>query len=229
MASGTWGKAVSQGLISDIQTGVFVQGTKLPPERALMARYSVGRNTLREAVHGLVALGMLEVRAGVGTTVRMVDGAHALDRSVAGALFHEAAVDDLLEFRLLLETDAAARAAERAEAPDHAAIREALADYQDAVRLGTAIYEKDVAFHRAIANATHNAIYVKVIDTTAQLLIGAMREADRAPGDIAAAAQEHALVAHHILLGDSAAAEHAMRTHILAGNERRYRGKASAD
>ena len=41
-----------------------------------------------------------------------------------------------------------------------------------------------------------------------------------------ARAEEHALIAHHVLLGDPAAARNAMRTHILAGNERRLMGIA---
>ena len=66
--------------------------------------------------------------------------------------------------------------------------------------------------------------YLEVIDMSSQLFMGAMRAADRAPGDVLKAAQEHALIAHHVLLGDAAAASKAMRAHILAGNERRTMG-----
>jgi GntR family transcriptional repressor for pyruvate dehydrogenase complex len=59
---------------------VFKPGQKLPPERELMTRHAAGRDTIREAVQGLGALGMLEVKAGFGTTV-----SRAGDRRPRGA------------------------------------------------------------------------------------------------------------------------------------------------
>ena len=207
----------------DLNSGAFKQGDKLPTQIELMTRYSAGRNTVREAVQGLVALGLLEVRAGFGTTVCRIDGQAVMARTVSATTLDEAAMDDLLEFRLLLEGEAAALASERAAATDHEAIRVALADYQDAVRRSEAVYSHDVAFHRAIADATHNRLYVGVIDTSSQLFQKAMQAADRAPGDIFEAAAEHALIAHHILAGNGESARAAMRDHIVAGNNRRLR------
>jgi GntR family transcriptional regulator, transcriptional repressor for pyruvate dehydrogenase complex len=207
----------------DLNTGMFKQGDKLPTQLELMTRYSAGRNTVREAVQGLVALGLLEVRAGYGTTVCRTDGQAVLARTMSAAKLDEVAMDDLLEFRLLLEGEAAALASDRASAGDHDAIRAALADYQDAVRRSEEVYSHDVAFHRAIADATHNRLYVGVIDTSSQLFQQAMQAADRAPGDIFEAATEHALIAHHILAGDGVSAQKAMREHIVAGNSRRLR------
>src|ERR1700690_846440 len=142
------GQEVAERLRSDLTNGVFQPGQKLPPERELMTRYSAGRNTVREAVQGLVALGMLEVKAGSGTTVSRADGRAAIARSVAGRPLDEAALEDLVEFRLLLEGEAAALAAKRATPEDLALIREKLAAYQDAVRRSEEVYAHDVAFHR---------------------------------------------------------------------------------
>src|SRR5258708_40240060 len=114
----TLGQEVAERLRRDLAEGLFKPGEKLPPERELMARYSVGRNTVRQAVHGLVALGMLEVKAGSGTTVARVDGRTALARAVAERPMDESALQELVEFRLLLEGQAARWAAERAEPGD---------------------------------------------------------------------------------------------------------------
>jgi GntR family transcriptional repressor for pyruvate dehydrogenase complex len=221
MAHQKLGQEVAERLRSDLTKGVFKPGEKLPPERQLMTRYNAGRNTVREAVQGLVALGMLEVKAGYGTTVSRADGRVAIARSVADRPLDEAALMDLVEFRLLLEGEAAALSAQRASTEDLALIREKLAAYQDAVRRSEEVYAHDVAFHRAVSSATHNSFYLEVIDMSSQLFQGAMRAADRAPGDLLKAAEEHALIAHHVLLGDSDAAAKAMRAHIVAGNERR--------
>jgi len=215
---------VAQRLLDDITAGVFEQGSKLPPERELMERYEVGRNSLREAVQSLAATGVLDVRAGAGTTVQMINGSAAITHSFTAAMLQDAAVGEILELRVLLEVDAAARAAERAEEAELQELRTALAAYQDAVRRDEGdLYARDVAFHRAIAAGAHNRLYLSVIDTTAQLLERFMRAAHHRPADVKAAAQEHALIAHHVLLGDAAAAADAMRTHLLASNERRNR------
>ena len=221
MAHQTLGQEVAERLRGDLIGGVFKPGEKLPPERELMTRYSAGRNTVREAVQRLVALGMLEVKAGYGTTVSRPDGRVAIAHSLTGRPLDEAALVDLAEFRLLLEGEAASLAAQRATPEDLALIREKLASYQDAVRRSEDVYAHDVAFHRAVSSAAHNSFYLQVIDTSSQLFQGAMRAADRAPGDIVKAAEEHALIAHHVLLGDGDAARRAMRAHIQAGHERR--------
>ena len=224
MAHQTLGQEVVERLRGDLTGGVFKPGEKLPPERELMMRYNAGRNTVREAVQGLVALGMLEVKAGHGTTVSRPDGRVAIARSMTDRPLDEAALVDLAEFRLLLEGEAASLAALRATPGDLALIRGKLAAYQDAVRRSEAVYPHDVAFHRAVSTAAHNSFYLEVIDMSSQLFQGAMQAADRAPGDVLKAAEEHALIAHHVLLGDADAARKAMRAHILAGNERRLMG-----
>src|SRR5258707_15688362 len=115
MPARTRGQLVAQKLLDDITADVFVPGTKLPPERELMTRYEVGRNSLREAVQSLVATGVLDVRPGAGTTVQMINGSAAITHSFTTAMLQDEAVAEILELRVLLEVDAAARAAERAE------------------------------------------------------------------------------------------------------------------
>ncbi len=223
MAAETLGQEVSRRLLRDLQGGVFPAGSKLPPERELMVRYAVGRNTLREAVRGVVALGLLEVQAGVGTTVKRTDSAEKLVPAVAGDVSTAPSIDDLLEYRLLVETEAAGLAAERASKYDLTDVRKALATYQDAVRQAENVYARDVAFHRSITAAAHNPIFLSAIDASAELLELAMRNADRAEGDVSEAAAEHALIAHYVVLGDASAARAAMRSHLLAGRDRGMR------
>jgi DNA-binding FadR family transcriptional regulator len=76
----------------------------------------------------------------------------------------QAALVDLVEFRLLLEGEAASLAAQRAAPEDLALIREKLAVYQDAVRRSEDVYAHDVEFHRAVSSAAHNSFYLEVID-----------------------------------------------------------------
>ena len=54
-----------------ILNGEFAPGDILPPQDQLARQLSVSRNTLREAVHKLAAMGLLKTKAGVDTIVEM--------------------------------------------------------------------------------------------------------------------------------------------------------------
>jgi GntR family transcriptional regulator len=53
----------------DISSGRVAVGTRLPTEQQLCAQYKVGRHTIREAIRGLVDVGMVERRPRLGTSV----------------------------------------------------------------------------------------------------------------------------------------------------------------
>jgi GntR family transcriptional repressor for pyruvate dehydrogenase complex len=52
-----------------IAAGDLVPGARLPPEAELATALGASRNTVREAVRGLVTAGVLDVRRGDGTFV----------------------------------------------------------------------------------------------------------------------------------------------------------------
>src|SRR5690625_5250925 len=100
-------------MLEMIRDGVLKRGLRLPPERQLAEAFGVSRATLRDAVGRLQLLGYLEVRQGDGTIVRMPDGA-TLSLPFRNLLLSHAHLgEDLLEFRLLLEPEVAALAAQR--------------------------------------------------------------------------------------------------------------------
>lgn len=61
--------AIVEDLRGQIASGALPHGARLPAERALAARYGVSGPTVREALQGLNAMGLLDVRHGSGTYV----------------------------------------------------------------------------------------------------------------------------------------------------------------
>jgi GntR family transcriptional repressor for pyruvate dehydrogenase complex len=61
--------AIIADLRSQIASGAIEHGARLPPERTLAERYGVSGPTVREALQGLNAMGLLDVRHGSGTYV----------------------------------------------------------------------------------------------------------------------------------------------------------------
>jgi DNA-binding GntR family transcriptional regulator len=60
---------IIRAISDDITTGRIAVGERLPTEKGLCAQYSVGRHTIREAVRGLIDLGMVQRRPRIGTSV----------------------------------------------------------------------------------------------------------------------------------------------------------------
>jgi DNA-binding GntR family transcriptional regulator len=60
---------IMRTISEDIASGRVGVGERLPTEQELSSMYSAGRHTIREAIRGLVELGMVERRPRVGTRV----------------------------------------------------------------------------------------------------------------------------------------------------------------
>jgi GntR family transcriptional regulator len=62
-------RQIADELRHQIETGVLEPGAQLPTEPELRKSHSASRNTVRDAIKGLVALGLVETRPGQGTFV----------------------------------------------------------------------------------------------------------------------------------------------------------------
>jgi GntR family transcriptional regulator len=60
---------IMRAISDDISSGRVAVGGRLPTEQQLCTQHGVGRHTIREAIRGLVDVGMLERRPRLGTTV----------------------------------------------------------------------------------------------------------------------------------------------------------------
>ena len=140
-----------------ISEGKFVPGCKLPPERELAKRFQVNRSSLRQALKVLQLMGVLSQRVGDGTYLN-TDAAKILHEPIEfliimGDLSHE----ELFEARLIVESELAARAAERATSHDLADLRRAIADLENSQSDESRI-DADLAFHEAIFRASGNRV-----------------------------------------------------------------------
>lgn len=204
---------VADELLARIRSGELAAGSRIPTERTLMEMFSVGRNTIREAVQSLVALGLLDVRPGRGTIVIDTRDAAIVDSLAISALLQEPTVKELFEFRRLLESEIAALAAERATAEDIVPMQRALGDHRKALEEGTPTWSADAALHGAIAQASCHAVYIRVLDALSDLLRRARLATYRLPGGERAQAEHHAIVAA-IAEHNASAARAAMWNHL---------------
>ena len=143
-----------------ILEGSLKPGDRLASERDLAVELGVSRPSLREAIQKLVSKGLLTTRHGGGTTVTDRLEAPFVDPWQQMLDGHPTLQADLLEFRHMLEAQAAYLAAERATDADIERLDAAVAAL-DAVYASndlSACIDTDVAFHQAIAEAAHNVL-----------------------------------------------------------------------
>lgn len=196
-------------------------GEKLPSERELCELLGVSRTVVREAVRSLVVKGLLEVRRGGGTIVRAPDPALVSEMMtmMLSTGSKDVAFNHVQEVRHLLEVEIAGLAAERRDDGD---LQRMVAQLELMVQ-HTADPERwaeaDVAFHAAIAGATHNPLYPVLLSSIADMLIEVRRTGIRLPETPAKAYQHHQNIFKHISARDRAGARRAMQDHLRESQE----------
>ena len=204
---------VAEMMLETILSNRLDVGDRLPSERELGDQFGVSRTVVREAVRELVAKGVIEVRSGSGLRVAAVDAA-AVSESMSlflrgGALDFE----KVHEVRTLLEVHIAGLAAERAGPEDVAALR--AVDERMRAESGDveAAARDDLEFHRVIALATHNELYLVLLDSIGGSLIDIRRE-NLGSGSAPATLEQHAQVLDRIAAHDRDTAREAMAAHL---------------
>ena len=206
-----------------IDSGDLVPGERLPTEQALAQAHGVSRTVVREAVHQLKSRGMLRSRQGLGVFVAATPPHRALafDAGIPGSM---EAVVQVREVRRALEGEIAALAAERATRGHLAALRVALRDIDRTVAAGGDGVAEDMAFHRAIAHATGNPQFGRLMEFLEQYLREAVRvtranEARRADF-MEAVRAEHRAIVDAIVAHDPKAARRRALEHMTRGERR---------
>lgn len=141
--------------------GSFPANSRLPTERELKEEYKVARNTIREAIQRLIAIGWLRSKPGAGVFV--VNQLRTSISPFEGLVTNHPNVGrDIPEFRRVLEGAAAYFAAQRAEADDIEQIQNWLSKLEESRNTNDLSGEAsaDVEFHKAIAKASHNIMFL---------------------------------------------------------------------
>lgn len=153
---------VANQLATEIAAGVYSVGDKLPTGKALSQLYGVSAAVIREATERLRTQGLVESRQGAGCTVisRTANGGFQVP---GRASLSRDDLANVYELRMELEGGAAALAATRRNETDLAEMKRCLLRLQEFLHQPEQAAEADIAFHAAIAAATHNTYYQQLL------------------------------------------------------------------
>ncbi len=205
------GEVVAERLGEWVTERQLKPGDRLPSEPELATHFGVARTVIREALSKLKTLGVIEVYQGKGAFVSQlpVELLFMRVRRLNPKSINE---HHLWELREILETRAAAMAAERRSRENLVALELALRDHQLEPQLGGIENER---FHRAIANATLNPILEQLVSELVTLSNGALQKAHlQDPTRVTKARAEHAEILEAIRQKDALAASQIMRIHL---------------
>jgi GntR family transcriptional repressor for pyruvate dehydrogenase complex len=217
-------KSVTHGAIEKIgeliASGEWGPGTRLPREADLAVQLGLSRNSLREAVRALSLARVLEVRQGDGTYVSSLEPGELLEPTTfATHLLHGRTVLELFEVRRMLEPEAAAMAALRADDETKEDLRHELDRMVAAGDDVEALVDADAAFHEVLGRAPGNAVLRSLLRSLSTRTVRARLWhgiADRMALDKARA--EHTSIYEAIVAGDADLSRATTLVHI-ATNE----------
>jgi GntR family transcriptional repressor for pyruvate dehydrogenase complex len=203
-------------LLQTVRLGIVAPGEALPPERDLAARFSVSRDTVREAIRSLSDAGFLVSRRGRygGTFVAdelpargAIEGIAASTPPTLGEL------EDVLVLRGILETGAARAAAARSLS---AADRELLwTRLRETASASIADYRRlDSRLHLAIGELVGSPSLVPLLADNRTRLNELLDHIPLLEPNIGHSNEQHEAIVIAILTGDVERAASAMDEHL---------------
>lgn len=187
---------ISEQIRSSILSGEFAPGDKLPPERELAEMFGVSRPSVREALNMLAAAGLVESYQGGGTVVKsLVETSTGSPLSELIKAESERALD-VIEVRKGMEAWTAYYAAQRALPDDVRKLEAIVANMGKNLEDLKSSEDLDANFHILVARATHNVVWLHLMQT----IFDAMKEFQRGVWRAVYLTEEdhRTLFAHHM-------------------------------
>lgn len=216
---GSLSRQVSQQLEDIIAREEIPVGDKLPPENTLCEMFSVSRTVIREAITHLKSQGLVETRRGIGTRVlRAIPENRMPEKKIQLRTIED--ILNILELRLTIEPEVAALAASRHDEEDRQRLVKLHEEFVQACQYATQARDEDLAFHAAIAQATHNPAFVTIYEQwdvgtiPRAKLMSVQADSQTTHQYLEKVSREHADILEAILTRDAKAANAAMYQHL---------------
>jgi GntR family transcriptional repressor for pyruvate dehydrogenase complex len=167
---------------TNILSGSWKPGDKIPSENQLCQMFNVSRVSVRSAIQKLRAIGIINTRQGQGSFVSQSINDKMVDNFIPKMKLSEKEILDMSEFRETIEFKCIELAVQRADEEDMLQIENALnkmiANKEDYKKYS----EADFEFHLAIAKASKNDILYMVMRNTKDVFYHYLEELNRVLG-----------------------------------------------
>lgn len=201
---------VVEKLKESISKGEILPGDPLPSERQLMDDFGVSRSSLREAFRVMELLGLIESVPGKGRFVRHPKPPAEDEKNIR---LEDSAVLELMEARRILDPAIAAESAMRATSSDLTRLLRVLTSTEKRLGDPNQRAQSDFDFHLALAEATHNFVFVNITRMNFDLIMATHDKIYNLLDDKEAFLAEHremyeAILDHNVELAREMASNH---------------------
>ena len=201
---------VVEKLKESISRGDILPGDPLPSERQLMDDFGVSRSSLREAFRVMELLGLIESVPGKGRFVRYPKSPAEDEKNIR---LEDSAVLELMEARRILDPAIAAESAMRATSSDLTKLLRVLTATEKKLGQPNMRAQADFDFHIALAEATHNFVFVNITRMNFDLIMATHDKIYNLLEDKDAFLREHrsmyeAILDHDVELARDMASKH---------------------
>ena len=195
-----------------IQSGELCIGARLPPQRELAKQLGVGRQAIFEALATLEAQGYVDTLRGATGGTFVCELELPAERWLDRLRSNIDQFDDVLDFRIGVERQAAVLAAQRRTTADLDAMQTAIDELAASTSL-SAYRAADASFHRALSIASRSERLTRATFKARAELFFPVDRLEYEP-TVAATAREHTTIARAIERRDSNAAARAVDRHL---------------
>lgn len=166
-------KLIAQQIIQFIKDYNLKSGDKIPSEKQLMEKMEVGRSSVREALHALVALDILESKPGKGYYVTGKSNIFSLpwENNIINPLIEDQDFMHLLEVREVLEKRIATLAVRRTTEDQIQKLEDIMDEIRELAKQRDNISDVTVKLHLTLAEATQNPIFVQLMNKIVPLIV----------------------------------------------------------
>lgn len=177
---------IADQLLKDIKEAKYPIGSRLPAERLLAQQFAVSRPTIRNAIRYLESFGCVETRRGAGSYVKAMDFRKTESEDVFSTplITKETLNCDVIEVRMLLDTEIAAMAAIRRTPEQLALLKKNIAQMRISISQGEQWEEADAAFHMLLCKATNNPVLYNLVEMAFELYTYTTRLSKMVTGDM---------------------------------------------
>ena len=206
--------SVVNRILDLVRAGNLKPGDRLPPERELIEIFSIGRPGLREALHSLTTLGVIESRHGGGAYITDLNTRRLLAPIDLVLSLTPGTLADSTDIRRLIECEAVRRAASNMSDDDLAEFEEMMKAHAKVVDDFVGFRILDSRFHSKIYALSGNAMLERIAEALYNIGLDHRRLVMNLPGQIEKSTRDHQMILRALQKRDPDAAVSAMELHL---------------
>ena len=169
---------VFESMMNMIASGEWKVGDKIPSENELSEKFNVSRNSIRQAIHRISALGLLKSVQGEGTYVNQIDLSFYMNILIPHVVLGTDNAIMLFQLQRAIQVESAHLVCENRSDEEARRLLELVDQMKEYYKAKdeTGYLNADLDYHSLFAEMTRNTLFVKLTDIIRHMLYYTLRD-----------------------------------------------------